>query len=187
MFVQQETTVSNCTFACNKATSSGAGGFHMQWVGNKLEIVNCVFAGNIGKPFRSSGTGVVVDEGELDIYWGSGFNPGSYEDCKAKYTTFVKNCLFQFADPEESFGTDSLNADPKFVDAANLDFHLVETPREERSPCIDVGLCAPWMKTATDLDGKARVKHVFPSGKARVDIGCYESAYWPIGLMLMVK
>ena len=189
MYVQQETTVSNCTFACNKATACGAGGFHMQWIGNKLEIVNCVFAGNVGKPYCSTdqGSGAVVDEGELDFRWGSGFNPGSYENCKAKYTTFVKNCLFQFADPEETMGTNSLNADPKFVDAANLDFHLVETPRAERSPCIDAGLYAPWMKTATDLDGKARVKHVFPSGKARVDIGCYESAYWPIGLMLMVK
>ena len=52
--------------------------------------------------------------------------------------------------------------DPKFVDAANGDYHLAAG-----SPCIDVGDNS-YVTREKDLDGKARIVN------GRVDIGCYE-------------
>ncbi len=63
-------------------------------------------------------------------------------------------------------GEGNINADPKFADADNGDFHL-----KKSSPCIDVGNeeNAP----PDDFDGKAR-----PRGTG-FDLGAYESPYWP--------
>ena len=81
-----------------------------------------------------------------------------------------------------------LFTDPKFVDAANLDFHL-----QKNSPAINVGAYETWMGAATDLDGNPRVKHVKryrATGelkRAYVDLGCYETEWRGSGLTLQVR
>ena len=78
-----------------------------------------------------------------------------------------------------------LFADPLFVDAANMDFHL-----QAGSPAINAGTYGTWMDSATDLDGNPRVKHVKEKQDERfpfVDVGCYESRFSPGRLLLEVR
>ncbi len=182
--------VSNCTFTANTATTTSSGGLRYIFgsYSPSHDIVNCIFAGNTGCARETTPTGIgQYDINELDFIWSGGYHWGDNQVAAGKIKGVLKNCCFLLATPEAALGTNSLNADPKFVDADACDYRLVEAPRAERSPCIDAGLYAPWMKEATDLDGKARVKHVFSSGKVRLDIGCYESTYLPVGLILMVR
>lgn len=63
--------------------------------------------------------------------------------------------------------------DPLFVDA--LEFRL-----QDGSPCIDAGTNLPWMATAFDLDGNARMYG------GRVDMGCYGLIPEPGSVLLPV-
>ena len=68
------------------------------------------------------------------------------------------NCVLD----SERAGDNNVVADPRFVNAANGDFHLAAG-----SPCIDAGVNS-YVAGATDLDGNARIVN------GKVDIGCYE-------------
>ena len=180
---EYKVTVSNCTFACNVATFDGAGGAFLVHRANNLDLVNCIFAGNRGVASTATDWGT-PDVNELTVRWTSGST--DLPSCMAALTKQVKNSLFKFTDPALSFGTDCLNADPKFVDADVFNFHLLAKPRAERSPAIDAGLYDPRLLDETDLDGESRVKHVRRNGVGLVDLGCYESAYYPLGLIIKV-
>ena len=182
--------VSNCTFTANTATTTSSGGLRYIFgsYSPSHDIVNCIFAGNTGCARETTPTGIgQYDINELDFIWSGGYHWGDNQVAADKIKGVLKNCCFQLTDPEATLGTNCLNADPKFADAENLDFHLVAHPREERSPAINAGLYNPQMQDATDLDGRCRTKHVRMSGKGLVDIGCYESAYWSSGLRLIVR
>ena len=60
-------------------------------------------------------------------------------------------------------GMDNANADPQFADPAAQNYRLLPG-----SPCIDAGTNLPWMESALDLDGEARI------AGGIVDLGCYE-------------
>lgn len=181
--------VSNCTFTANTATTTSSGGLRYVFMSYSPshDIVNCIFAGNVGCARATTPTGGgQFDINELDFIWSGGYHWGDNQVAADKIRGVLKHCCFNLVDEDAALGTDGLNADPRFANASACDYRLVETPRAERSPCVDAGLYAPWMNDATDLDGNVRVKHVL-RGKGRVDIGCYESAYWPLGFMLIVR
>ena len=63
------------------------------------------------------------------------------------------------------------------ADAANGDYHL-----QPKSPLREGGMLLDWMTAgAVDLDGNPRVHLDLP------DIGCYESQFTPLGLMVFFR
>ena len=66
------------------------------------------------------------------------------------------------------YGHNNINADPKFYDPINGDYHLqcCATPA---SPCLNTGDAQAPSLPATDLDGNPRLNL-----SSQVDIGCYE-------------
>ncbi len=72
---------------------------------------------------------------------------------------------------------DNFSADPLFIDSANDDYHLAQSPN--LSPCIDVGVHDPAVLATVDLDGA----HRFQDGDFDcigtpvevIDVGAYEA------------
>ena len=81
----------------------------------------------------------------------------------------IVNCLF---------------TDPKFVDAANCDFHL-----QKGSPAVNAGVRGDYTKDSKDLDGNPRVTdfNTRQHTKCLPDLGCYESPWGTPGLTLIVR
>ncbi len=71
-------------------------------------------------------------------------------------------------------GTGLVVGDPRFVNAAQGDYHL-----KGFSPCVDSGVNEPWMVGAVDLDGNPRITG------STVDMGVYEFA--PNGMMFILR
>ena len=152
--------VLNCTVFGN--SGHGAGGMG---VSKGARAVNCIAAGN-------SVAVSCTSETDLPDWFGTA---ASYENCLVGADQ---------AAPNET----CLSSDPKFVNAANMDFHL-----QKGSPAINAGTYAAWMDAATDLDGNPRVKHVKryrATGeikRAYVDLGCYETEWRGPGFLLWVR
>jgi len=73
-------------------------------------------------------------------------------------------------------------AEALFIDAANGDWHL-----QRKSPLRDAAMKLDWMTGATDLDGSPRLMDM--NGRATPgalpDIGCYECALRPRGILII--
>lgn len=82
------------------------------------------------------------------------------------------HCAFPTAQPGVGNVTDPL----AFVNHVNGDFHL---PSD--SGCRGAGRFEPWMRRATDLDGRRR------ANAGAVDIGCYQYPATPAGSILLVQ
>lgn len=173
----------NCLIYSNRITNCSArkfqvpGGVQM----NGGIMSNCTVTANFG---RGVG-GICFYDGynwkggqavNCIVYGNSAQEDYSVETSPEYYSNDAKkipNCLF---------------TDPKFVDAANMDFHL-----QKDSPAINAGTYAAWMDAATDLDGNPRVKHVKryrATGeikRAYVDLGCYETEWRGPGFLLWVR
>lgn len=133
----------NDTIASN--TSFGLK-FEGSFSGGLLALINAIVYGN-----NVAGGGAQYDGGE----WG--WYPAS---------STVQHCDFQgFSD-----GEGNIDADPKFVNAANGDFHLDDDPA---SPCIDAGDNSPDL-TEIDIDGQDRLQDSDDDGEAFVDMGADE-------------
>jgi hypothetical protein len=136
----------------NTSTSGGAGGL---WIGGFWwSVTSCTIAGNV-----SSGVGgAEAYGGSVNVFrntivWG---NEGAQ---------LVTNVTPAWCDVQGGFaGTEILDVDPHFVDAANGDFHLAPT-----SACQDAG--DPSITSGLDLDGDPRVLG------GRVDIGADEATF----------
>ena len=104
---------------------------------------------------------------ETELKWclNEGKSPDAYRNC----------CVWPEASSVFLAENGCVNANPRFVDAANGDFRL-----SMGSPCKDAGILEGWMAGAFDLAGGKRVFNGVP------DIGCYEF-FLPPGFMLIFR
>lgn len=155
----QNCVFTNNTLFQNDSTQSGSGELLLQY-----KVTNCTFKNNIlqanaqnlliGNPFGNSGN--VVD---YNLYFAPGGLANSEWQWKNAYRTgFSAYKTFSGNDAH------SLFANPQFVGAAALDFHLAAT-----SPALNAGDPAfAAGASETDFDGAARLQG------ARVDLGAFE-------------
>ncbi|MBN1672357.1 MAG: chitobiase/beta-hexosaminidase C-terminal domain-containing protein, partial [Kiritimatiellae bacterium] len=88
-------------------------------------------------------------------------NSGVYGGFAARCNCVYGNTNYDYSGTTPD--TNSLSADPLFVNFAARDLHL-----QEESPCIDAGDSSVAPADSTDLDGNSRVVD------GTVDMGCYE-------------
>lgn len=134
----------NCLIVENEANILG-GGVHDS---DNSEIVNCTIANNIGGALDNC-----RGRAENCIIWGNGDNPIT-NSAQPVYSCF----------PGGTSGEGNIDANPKFVDPDNDDYHL-----QFDSPCIDAGSNGRAMDFVVpyDLDGYPRII-------GTVDMGAYE-------------
>jgi PKD repeat protein len=148
-----------CLFTGNEVRNYDGGGVLM----DGGELVNCTVSGNeVRSGGTATGAGVRRRHGgtvRSCIVYGNVNGSGLANN-------FVGSSATHSCAPELTSGTGNIAADPRFVDAANGDFHISAV-----SPCIDLAAAT----TATlDLDGNARVVDGDGDGVATPDMGCYE-------------
>ncbi|MFN0060739.1 MAG: choice-of-anchor Q domain-containing protein [Planctomycetota bacterium] len=157
----------NCVIDHNIALEDG-GGFHGYFLANAI-FVCCTFSNNQA---NVQGGGLFCDlltSATLFncIVWDNDapFSPQFHVSASAPFVSYT--CI------EGGWigdGSNNLDVDPQFVNAALGDYHLLPS-----SPCINVGLnTAPQMETS-DRDGNDRVVCEI------VDLGAYESPAPPGG------
>ncbi len=143
--VAAQTTLQNTLVAGNVSNSFGGGMLiENSGVGPSASIRGCTFADNVG-----SSAGVVTQVPltiEGSIFWG---NTGVQVAPTASGAVNVTTSDIQSGIYTSLSG--NITADPRFVDAANRDYHL-----SLGSPCIDVGGSGAGL-AATDWEGTARV------------------------------
>jgi predicted outer membrane repeat protein len=110
-------------------------------------LMNTTIAGNGGNGIRLTGSDVRITN---SILWGNAFDNNCGGNCTITYSDVGTG---------DTAGTDNISADPKFVDAANGDYHL-----GVGSPCIDKGTRAG--APGVDIEGTPR--------DAAPDMGAYE-------------
>lgn len=152
-------TAINCIFNGNispqvNAVIAAKGGFGGGMYGGTA--VNCVFFGNRAEngTFDGQGGGINQCTAVNCILWGNQARGGT--------NVYISNVTYSNVQGGYA-GIGNINADPRFVNAANGDFHLTAA-----SPCIDMGTAADVSLPAADADGKPRVVGVAP------DMGAYE-------------
>jgi hypothetical protein len=163
-------TIANNLIAQNDAEDILGGGIYVE--GGLLEICGCTLADNYaafwggGLAVTSSATVTVRN----CVIWGNTAYYGSwhiYQEPPAVITVTHSDVQLGWS------GTGNIDADPDFVSAAELDYHLLAS-----SPCIDTGdpdyLPAPGEK---DIDGQTRKWP--PPG--RVDMGADEWGSFGVG------
>ena len=170
--------VRNSLFVGNKSTGGTAsaciGGAMYLVKSDPMIVENCTFHGN------------EVDTGgensDIHIRWSGTyvrnciFNTPYFVSHNIYQTAMATNCVNAATLPEKlSANRGNFAADPRLVDAANGDYSL--TPA---SPCRNVASVQPWMATATDLSGNARILYDLP------DLGAYELWIEP-GTMIIFK
>jgi len=88
-----------------------------------------------------------------------------------------------FSDIQGSYsGTGNIDADPRFRDPANGDFHLLPT-----SPCTDAGTNDAPNLPAFDFEGHPRIFDGNEDGNAIVDMGVDELFWQRFYLPLVVR
>lgn len=146
----------------NHAISTG-GGVDDNW-GGVLEIENNTIVGNAA--YHGGGVNIAPDRIRNCIIWGNQAtkDPQIYQ--RYSVTALPLACVIE-GWTDRSNG--NLCFDPRFVDAANDDYHL-----RPDSPCIDAG--ATPQAAETDFDGGPRVVDAFPLNLrgSDVDIGADE-------------
>ena len=186
-------TVTNCTFIDNEADSYGGG--VLNDTGSYPWFVNCIFIGNVSGTY-SGGMGNNLSSptltnctfcGNLANVTGGGML--NYDSCKP----VVTNCILwgnspnqildwsgtgcsttvNYSDVQDNWsgaGSNNINADPLFVNAAGGDLRLSSSS----SPSVDTGDNSAAGLPATDLAGNPRVSDGNKDHIAVVDMGAYE-------------
>ena len=130
-----DTKMIYCLFADNYTMYSNGGAIHTLGMGNSLFFENCTLSEN---------SAVTGDGGAVYLVFASANfvnsiiydNPGAYSDdiyLEMGGSADINYCNLTM--PDGATGSNNINENPQFVDAANLDFQLMET-----SPCIDAGI-----------------------------------------------
>lgn len=153
------TTLTNCNIWGNTASYSGI--FHSEHY-SRLILNNCSISANNA---ASSWIAMNLDTSSTtltnSILWGNTGGGGIYFDIGSTATV-------NYSIVEGGFsGTNVLNQDPLFADAANGDLHLLPC-----SPAIDAGDDAS-NTTDADLDSNSRKIDAINGGSV-VDMGAYE-------------
>jgi hypothetical protein len=158
------TVLRNVVFDGNTAAVAGGGMYY--WGGatasnSPLTLTNVTFSGNSG---GYGGSALDVRDGSSTltncILWG---NHGIPIDSVSSSSMTVADSIVEGG----WAGEGNLDADPRFVDAGNGDFHL-----QAASPAIDAGTAAG--APDTDLDGNRRPLDGDGDGTPGVDMGAYE-------------
>jgi predicted outer membrane repeat protein len=138
-----EPKIVNCTFSNNTAAVNGGA---ISFQDSAPIITNCTFSNNSASgnggaiacsnplPGTAVANSILWKDSPVEISSGSATFSVTYSDIHGGYT-----------------GTGNINADPKFVDETNGDFHL-----RNDSPCIDAGDNSAPALPATDIDGDER-------------------------------
>jgi YD repeat-containing protein/predicted outer membrane repeat protein len=142
--------VTNCILTGNTATYGGA------IFGGGLTITNCTFSGNTA----SFGGALAVNSGSAtvanSILWG--------DTPQEIYNFAGTTTVAAYSDIQGGWaGAGCKNADPRFVDQANLNFHLAVG-----SPCLNAGSNAVTDLPPRDIEGHPRIFG------GVIDMGAYE-------------
>ena len=148
-------TITNCTINGNALYYFGGG---ILCVYSSLTITNCAISGN----GAGCGGGIHCDESSLTIT-----NCILWDDDPNEIDVYGdSNLVVTYSDIQRGWpGEGNIDADPKFVDPLNADYHL-----QPDSPCIDAG--TPDGAPPDDIEGNPRDE--FP------DMGAYE--YQKVGI-----
>ncbi|MHC4086353.1 MAG: right-handed parallel beta-helix repeat-containing protein [Planctomycetota bacterium] len=158
-------TVTNCTFSGNSA--GGSGGAMRNYESNPT-VTNCTFSGNSasaingGGMLNTHGSPIVTN----CILWGDSpdeiYNEGS--------TPNVTYSDVEGGTGQSWFGTECIDTNPNFVNAAGGDFRLLSSA----SPCVDAGDNNSVPGDTTDLDGDGNTTEPIPwdlAGSPRITDG----------------
>ena len=161
-----ETIASNCVFRGNQADQSG-GGAHEGTLYCSLLSENS--AGNMGGGQDGSTLYNCTVLGNEATNQAGGCNGGTLYNCiiwsnrAASDANFLGGTYTYCCTAPNPAGIGNLADDPRFVNAAAGDYHLLSN-----SPCVNAGTNQDWMVNATELDGNPRIRG------GRVDMGAYE-------------
>ncbi|MEA2043298.1 MAG: T9SS type A sorting domain-containing protein [Bacteroidota bacterium] len=148
------TKMTKCLFENNYTMYSNGGAIHMLGYGNTMFFENCTITEN--EAATGDGGGVYIVNGVIDfvnciVYNNSAAYGGVQGDniyVSPDGSTATINYCNVIMPEYGSSGSNNINEDPLFVNAANGDFHLQET-----SPCIDAGtdIGLPFIGDAPDM------------------------------------
>jgi parallel beta-helix repeat protein len=162
-------TFTNCTISGNSANRNG-GGVYCNYSSNPT-FTNCTISGNSAD---RNGGGVCCSSSSPtfrnSIIWGNSATSNGHQIYVYTGCSVTLSYSCYASSTKDVAGSGQVNPDncinnkPRFVDAANGDYHL-----QAASPCIDAGdnLLVPAGIT-TDLDGNPRIRN------GTVDLGAYE-------------
>ena len=134
--------VNNTIFGNSSASSGGGASFQVSGSVELLNVFNNIIWGNSLTGGGNGSDVYLTGSGQTKLFM--------YNDANGMYGVW-NNALPQ------------LNADPKFFDAVNGDYHL-----QTNSPCANYGTNGTFLPL-TDLDGNTRT-----NSAGQVDLGCYE-------------
>ena len=169
----------NCLLMRNRALNIRGGGIFLSYATNSW-VENCTIVSNYS---QYQGGGIAVTGGDSSvgfrntIIYDNWSDAAGYADVAANAInlTWTNNCVGTTINLNDYGAGNLLQVDPKFVNPAANDWHLLPT-----SPCANKGDTLDWMTTAKDLDGGKRVRYDV------VDMGCYETAM-RFGTVLCVR
>jgi parallel beta-helix repeat protein len=166
----------NTTFSGNTATNFGGGMYN--YGGSSPRLINCTLSGNSA----ASGGGIRNDSSSPpvtnSILWGNTPEQISNSNPPPVPTPIVIYCDIQGSYP----GQGNIDADPRFVDPDNENFHL-----RPDSPCIDAGYNEAVDLVDFDFEGDARIMDGDRDGTATVDMGVDEVHWHPVYLPLILR
>ncbi len=156
------TTIRNSLIVNNDASNDGGGA---RLLGGMLR--HCTVWGNQANGVSSGGYNTEIHN---SIVYGNGV--GIAMNMASNFNLNngkAFSCIISPATPNNQGGTTTnLDADPRFADPENGDFHLVNG-----SPAIDFGNAA--YGYSCDFEGRARPNDGDGDGVAGYDVGCYEA------------
>jgi hypothetical protein len=153
----------NCSFINNTVyrndtLNTGNGQLWIQWASSNLVTNNIFYAAANNVLIGSGGGGNVGNVLDHNLYFAtSGANNAEFDWNSAAYSSFA---AYRKGTGEDAH---SIFADPHFVNAGALDFHLAST-----SPAIDAGSSTAGQFAPADFDGVAR--------GSPPDVGAYENS-----------